>query len=91
MVTEFLLVEYGIGWEGYGEPARDAFRRNLISTDYTLCARGGGNWSIRTVRDTRFRTYSAVYETLTAFSPMTSRSTQGLLRMGGERRCGERW
>jgi hypothetical protein len=46
-VTDFLLVEHGIGWGAYGEPARDAFRRNLINTDYTLCARGAGNWSIR--------------------------------------------
>jgi hypothetical protein len=47
VMTDFLLVEHGIGREGYGESARDAFRRNLINTDYTLCARGGGNWSIR--------------------------------------------
>ena len=47
VVTDFVLVEHGIGRERYGEPARDTFRRNLINTDYTLCARGAGNWSIR--------------------------------------------
>ena len=47
VLTDFLLVEHGIGWEGYAEGARDAFRRNIINTDYTLCARGAGNWSIR--------------------------------------------
>ncbi|MGZ5374766.1 MAG: hypothetical protein ACXWDK_10915, partial [Aeromicrobium sp.] len=47
VVTDFILVEHGLGREGYGRSARDAFYRNLVNTDYTLCSRGLGNWSIR--------------------------------------------
>jgi hypothetical protein len=47
VVTDFVLGEHGIGRDSYGQLARDAFHRNLINTDYTLCARGIGNWSIR--------------------------------------------
>lgn len=45
--TDFFLGEHGSGRESYGPLARDAFHRNLINTDYMLCARGMGNWSIR--------------------------------------------
>jgi hypothetical protein len=47
VVTDFHLEEHGKGRDSYGRLARDAFQRNLINTDYTLCARGAGNWSIR--------------------------------------------
>jgi len=47
VLTDFILREHGVGRFAYAEPARDEFCRNLINTDYMLCARGMGNWSIR--------------------------------------------
>jgi hypothetical protein len=47
VVTDFILREYGKGRAEVRQDARAAFHRNLVNTDYTLCARGRGNWSIR--------------------------------------------
>jgi hypothetical protein len=49
VVTDFVLREHGIQglMQAQSQPVRDAFKRNLLNNDYTLCARGRGNWSIR--------------------------------------------
>ncbi|MGH9891060.1 MAG: hypothetical protein ACREA0_03570, partial [bacterium] len=47
VITEFLIREHGVGAVPVSELSREAFLRNIVNTDYNLCARGRGNWSIR--------------------------------------------
>jgi hypothetical protein len=47
VLTQFILRENPKGGDVPGPRQRDDFLRTLLETDYTLCARGRGNWSVR--------------------------------------------
>jgi hypothetical protein len=45
--TDFIIRENPKGHAALSRHAQEAFHRNIEDTDYTLCVRGRGNWSIR--------------------------------------------
>jgi len=45
--TDFILRETSKGRGELPPHVRQTFQRNIQSTDYTLCVRGHGNWSVR--------------------------------------------
>lgn len=45
--TAFIIRENPKGDAGLSQRAREVFYRNIEDTDYTLCVRGHGNWSVR--------------------------------------------